>query len=134
MRSLLFLLCIALSLHSAAQTKKSIALLPNVTCVSLDTAIVRPSSIQVVYKNEILKSGYRYTVHAQILLRDTLFTDTLWVKFETIDLPFNAFMQSYEPQFGRRDFFQFGQIQAPTIQNSYDAICCHFSVQYMIVR
>jgi len=122
MRSLLILLCIALSLHSFAQSKRTIVLLPNINCISLDTSIVRPGSIQIIHKNEVLKSGYRYTVHAQMLLRDTLYSDTLWVKFETYDLPYKAFMQSYEPQFGKRDFFQFGQIQAPTIHNSYDAI------------
>ena len=108
MRSLLILFCIALSLHSVAQSEKSIALLPHVNCISLDTSIIRPSSIQVFQKDEILKSGYRYTVHGQMLLRDTLLNDTLWVKYETIDVPYNAFLQTYEPQYGKRDIFQFG--------------------------
>ncbi len=122
MRSLLILFCIALSLHSVAQSRKSIALLPHVNCISLDTSIIRPSSIQVFYKNEILKSGYRYTVHAQMLMRDTLLNDTLWVKYETIDVPYNAFLQTYEPRYGKRDVFQFGTIQAPQTERSYDAI------------
>jgi hypothetical protein len=122
MRSLLILFCIALSLHSVAQSGKSIALLPHVNCISLDTSIIRPSSIQVFYKDEILKSGYRYTVHGQMLLRDTLLNDTLYVKYEKIDVPYNAFLQTYEPQYGKRDIFQFGIIQAPISERSYDAI------------
>ena len=122
MRSLLILICMALSLHSFAQSKKSVALLPHVTCLSLDTSIVRPSSIQVIHKKEVLKSGYRYTVHAQMLLRDTLLNDTLWVNFETLGIPYNAFLQTYEPQYGKRDVFQFGAIQAPQTERSYDAI------------
>jgi hypothetical protein len=122
MRSLLILLCFALSLHSLAQSKKSIALLPNVTCLSLDTSIVKPSSIQVIHRNEKLKSGFRYTVHAQMFLRDTLLSDTLWVNYETLNVPYNAFLQTYEPQFGKRDVFQFGSIQAPQSERSYDAI------------
>jgi hypothetical protein len=63
MRSLLILLLCALSLHSFAQSKRTVALLPNVNCISLDTSIVRPSSIQVIHKNEILKQihGVVYT-------------------------------------------------------------------------
>ncbi len=122
MRSLLILICIALSLHTNAQSKKVVVLLPNVNCISLDTSIVRPSSIQVFYRNEIIKSGYRYTVHAQMLLRDTLLNDTLSVEFETLNIPYNAFLQTYEPQFGKRDVFQFGTIQAPQTERSYDAI------------
>ena len=122
MRSLLILFLCALSLHSFAQSKRTVVLLPNVNCISLDTAIVRPSSIQVIHKNEILKSGYRYTVHAQMLLRDTLLSDTLWVNYETLNLPYNAFLQTYEPQYGKRDVFQFGTIQAPQTERSYDAI------------
>jgi hypothetical protein len=122
MRSLLILFLCALSLHSYAQSKRTVALLPNVNCISLDTSIVRPSSIQVLHKNEILKSGYRYTVHAQMLLRDTLLSDTLWVNYETLELPYNAFLQTYEPQYGKRDVFQFGTIQAPQTERSYDAI------------
>ncbi|MDP5075378.1 MAG: hypothetical protein NWP82_02740, partial [Flavobacteriales bacterium] len=122
MRSLLILFLCALSLHSFAQSKRTVVLLPNVNCISLDTSIVRPSSIQVIHKNEILKSGYRYTVHAQMLLRDTLLSDTLWVNYETLDLPYNAFLQTYEPQYGKRDVFQYGTIQAPQTERSYDAI------------
>lgn len=122
MRSLLILLCFALSLHSFAQSRKTVVLLPQVTCISLDSSIVRPSSIQVVHKNELLKSGYRYTVHAQMLLRDTLLNDTLLVQFETLDIPYKSFTQNYVPQFGKRDVLQFGSIQAPTSERSYDAI------------
>jgi len=61
-------------------------------------------------------------VHAQMLLRDTLLNDTLRVEFETLDIPYKAFLQSYEPQFGKRDVFQYGSIQAPQTERSYDAI------------
>ena len=122
MRSLLILFLCALSLHSFAQSKRTVVLLPNVNCISFENSIVRPSSIQVIHKNEILKSGYRYTVHAQMLLRDTLLSDTLWVNYETLNLPYNAFLQTCEPQYGKRDVFQFGTIQAPQTDRSYDAI------------
>lgn len=122
MRSLLILFLCALSLYPLAQSKRTTVLLPNVSCISLDTSIVRPSSIQVIYKNEMLKSGYRYTVHAQMLLRDTLVNDTLIVNYEVLDVPYNAFLQTYEPQLGKRDVFQFGTIQAPQNAPTYDAI------------
>ncbi|MFM1771272.1 MAG: hypothetical protein RLZZ71_414 [Bacteroidota bacterium] len=122
MRSLLILLCLAISLHSLAQSKRTVVLLPNVNCISLDTSIVRPSTIQVIHGNAILKSGYRYSVHAQMLLRDTLLNDTLRVEYETLNIPYNAFLQSYQPQDGKRDVFQFGTIQAPQTERSYDAI------------
>jgi hypothetical protein len=122
MRSLLILLCIALSLHSFGQSRKTVVLLPNVNCISLDTSIVRPSSIQVFHKDEILKGGYRYTVHAQMLLRDTLLNDTLLVQFETLDIPYKSFTQNHAPQFGKRDVLQFGSIQSPAAERSYDAI------------
>ena len=122
MRSLLILLCFALSLHSFAQSKKTLVLLPNVTCLTLDTSIVKPTSIQVFHKNNAINSGYRYTVHAQMLYRDTLINDTLWVNYETLNVPYNAFLQTYEPQYGKRDGFQFGTIQAAEGERSYDAI------------
>lgn len=122
MRSLLILLFFTLSLHSFAQSKKTLVLYPNVTCITLDTSIVRPTSIQVVHHNNAISSGYRYTVHAQMLFRDTLINDTLWVNYETLNVPYNALLQTYEPQYGKRDGFQFGTIQAAEGERSYDAI------------
>jgi hypothetical protein len=57
-----------------------------------------------------------------MLLRDTLLNDTLVVQFETLDIPYKSFTQNYAPQFGKRDVLQFGSIQAPTSERSYDAI------------
>lgn len=122
MRLLLIIFCFALSLQTFGQSKKTVVLLPQVTCLSLDTAIVRPSSILLLHKGNVLKGGFRYTVHGQMLLRDTLLIDTLYVEFETLSFPLNAFMQTYEPQYEKRDLFQFGTIQSAENYTSSDAI------------
>ena len=122
MRLLLIFLCLALSHSSMAQSKKTTLLLPNTNCISLDSAIVKPSSIRVFHRKILVTTGYSYTVHAQMLVRDTLLADTLLVEYETFEVPYNAFLQTCEPQNGKRDVFQYGTIQAPQTERSYDAI------------
>jgi len=101
----LIIIFLGIFLHLSATAQRKTVLLPNQSCITLDSLMVVPSSIRVFSSQNEWHGGFHYEVFNQVFTRDSLLADTLFIEYRIFPSALPYQFKSYEPNEVVRDRF-----------------------------